>query len=107
MRDGVEHKFSDLSRGEERLVLWKLFSPTYTCRQVLDGGWPLSLLVGSLALVHLVLNRAGLASARSCCCYRAGSLGQESLGEEWYSPCLNRAGLHSLEVMCCYRGLVH
>jgi len=37
MRDGVEHKSSDLPRGEECLVLWKLFSPTHGCRQV--AGW--------------------------------------------------------------------
>ena len=50
MRDGVEHKSSDLPRGEERLVLWKLFSPTHVSWHVLGGGRLLSLLVGSLAL---------------------------------------------------------
>jgi len=81
MRDGVEHKSSDLPRDEERLVLGSYFLSLLVCRQLLDGGRPLSLLVGSLALVHFVLNRAGLVTARSCCCYRAGLLGRESLSE--------------------------
>jgi len=63
MRDGVEHKFSDLSRDEERLVTWMRFFPTHVCWHVLGGGRPLSSLVGLLALVHSELNRAGFALA--------------------------------------------
>jgi hypothetical protein len=52
LRDGVEHKFSDLPRDEARLVLGSYFLGLLACWQVLDGGRLLSFLFCSLALVH-------------------------------------------------------
>jgi hypothetical protein len=52
LRDGVEHKFSDLPRDEARLVFGSYFLRLLVCWQVLDGGRLLSFLFCSLALVH-------------------------------------------------------
>jgi len=100
LRDGVEHKFSDLPRDEVCLVFWKLFSP-FSVRWA-SAGWRKTILISvrSTGPRPLVLNCARLASAAATelDCWA---------GDRWVGvvcrPWLNRAGLHLFGVMCCYR----
>ena len=62
LRDGVEHKFSDLPRDEVCLVSGSYFLRFLSAGQVLDGGRPFSFLIQSTGPRPLVLNRAGLVS---------------------------------------------
>ena len=100
LRDGVDHKFSDLPRDEERLVLGSYFLHFLVCWQ--RAGWWKTTLTSVLFTGPRpsVLNRAGLmsvAATERVCWARS----------RWvrvvYQPRLNRAGLHLREVMCCYR----
>ena len=52
LRDGVEHKFSDLPRDEACFVLGSYFLRFLSAGQVLDGGRPFSFLFGPSALVR-------------------------------------------------------
>jgi len=95
LRDGVEHKFSDLPCDEACLVLGSYFLRFLSasrCWMEEDHShfcsvhWPSSI----SARVCLLL------PSRDCWA-----------GDRWVGvvcrPWLNRAGLHLFEVMCCYR----
>ena len=71
LRDGVEHKFSDLPRDEACLVLG-----SYFLRFLSAGRCWMEEDHSHFCSVH----RPSSVSARVCCCYRAGLLGRGPLG---------------------------
>lgn len=107
LRDGVEHKFSDLPRDEVCLVFWKLFSP-FSVRWA-SATWRKTILISvrSTGPRPLVLNCAGLASvaATELDCWagdRWGGSGMSTLAQpRWASFIWGHVLLPSWGTLAC------
>jgi hypothetical protein len=93
LRDGVEHKFSDLPRDEARLVLGSYFLRFWSarryrveedCSRFYSIHWPSS--------IHVRPRRTCV-----CCCCRAGLLGQEWLTRAASKPNSTALGFSCLK----------
>jgi hypothetical protein len=80
LRDGVEHKFSDLPRDEVCLVFG-----SYFLRSLSAGKFWMEEDHSHFCSVHWPSSiSAQLRRTRVCCCYRAGLLGRGPLGGSGY-----------------------
>jgi hypothetical protein len=77
LRDGVEHKFSDLPRDEVCLVSGSYFLRFLSAGQV--AGWRKTILI-SYSVHRPSSTSAQSRRTRVYCCYRAGLLGRGPLG---------------------------
>jgi len=76
LRDGVEHKFSDLSRDEACLV----FGSYFLCFLVVGKCWMEEDHSHSCSVLRPSAISAQPRRTHVCCCHRVGLLGRELLG---------------------------